>query len=318
MGVELERSGSAWVLQDLLVRTDDLRLKVAVAAACVGSATAFRLMLGLLLGPTLIFAAFYPAVLVSSLIGGPIAGLGAVALSVISVWWGLSEPFFQFGRVSSDQATDLALFVASSVLVVWLASVHRRVLCELSDKEAERVLLAREVQHRSQNVIAGVSSLVRQTVKDREAAEILIRRMSLMASSDSLLEKPKGSSGSLKELLRETVCKAFGDRVALAGDDLTLRPDQSRSLALVFHELTTNALKYGALSNGEGRVRIEWTQTAIDLTINWQECDGPAVAAPSRYNFGAKLIIATLGRIDGRLEPKYPPSGYCYRITVPI
>jgi two-component sensor histidine kinase len=207
------------------------------------------------------------------------------------------------------------VFSLSSLAIIWLALVHRQLVFDLEDKERERQILAREIEHRSKNLVAVIGSMVRQTVSNKTEADALLNRMHVVASGDDLLEgsKPRG----LRELLEVAVCRAAGKQVILNGQDVRLTSDQARSLALVFHEMTTNALKYGALSKRDGRVTIDWTRDEGVLSIKWCEVDGPAVSEPAKFNFGSKLITSMLKQIGAELNPTFAETGYCYRISIP-
>jgi two-component sensor histidine kinase len=108
-----------------------------------------------------------------------------------------------------------------------------------------------------------------------------------------------------------------GASISLDGPAVALSELQARNLRLVFHEMATNAAKYGALSEPAGKVGIDWSEDASCLNICWREQGGPKVAAPSQHNFGSKLITRMLIDLDAILEPTFAESGYCYRISIP-
>jgi hypothetical protein len=76
--------------------------------------------------------------------------------------------------------------------------------------------------------------------------------------------------------------------------------------------------QHGALSEPAGKVSVDWTADHQSVTINWREKDGPKASAPSRYNFGSKLILRTLKELNAEFEPTFAESGYCYRLKVPL
>ena len=288
---------------------------VVFAVACVAAATLARILLGLV-GSTLPFATFFPAVLVAALFGGRIAGLLAIPISVIVVWWAFVEPFYEFAKITQVQAANFFLFSVSSLLVVALAFAHRKIVFDLEDQERSRELLFSEVEHRSKNILAVMTSLVRQTVTDRDVAETLIERMRVVADNHDLLDDGDGAPTDLRDLFVAAVQKPYGGkRIVLTGPDVELSADRARSLRLVFHEMATNAVKYGALSEAKGKIRIDWLIGSGTVTILWCEIDGPKVSAPSKYNFGSRLITATLKQMNATLEPTFAETGYCYRIS---
>lgn len=290
---------------------------IVLCIACVGVATLARVATGLI-GPTLPFATFFPAVLFSALFGGWLGGLLAIPLSIIAVWYAFVPPAFEFGPLRAVDYANFSLFALSSLVVVWLANIYRRVIRELEMREKERDLLVGEIEHRSKNILAVVTSLIRQTIQDPALAETLVNRVRLAANTDDLLREPGDTQANLASLLVEDVETPNGkDRILLAGPtDIEISGPQARALRIVLHEMTTNALKYGALSIPSGKIRIDWAKDQDTVTLNWREMDGPAVSPPVNFNFGSKLILATLKQINARFEPTFAASGYCYTIVL--
>lgn len=290
---------------------------IALCLACVGTATLARVATGLI-GPTLPFATFFPAVLVSALFGGWLGGLLAIPLSVIAVWYAFVPPAFEFGPLRAVNYANFSLFALSSLVVVWLANIYRRNLRELELRERERDLLVGEIEHRSKNILAVVTSLIHQTIKDPPLAETLINRVRVAANTGDLLAEPGQTRTNLASLLIEDVEGPNGkDRVLLSGPpNVEISGPQARALRIVFHEMTTNALKYGALSVPSGKIRIDWARDQDTVTLTWREVDGPKVLAPVNFNFGSKLIVATLKQANARFEPTFAETGYCYKIVL--
>ncbi len=288
---------------------------IALCVVCVALAALARWLLGLL-GPTLPFATFFPAVLICSLFGGLSAGLLSIALSIVTVWWAFTDPPFTFAVPDPVHTANFAMFGLSSLLVVVLALVHRQLLFAVEAKERERQLLVGEIEHRSKNILAVVGSLIHQTVKDKDVADTLISRMCAVADTQGLLDETRTETASLRALFVAGVERPHGaQRIELNGPDVQLSARQARALRLVIHELATNALKYGALSEPQGKITVIWRCEGGQVRIDWNERDGPKVTAPAKYNFGSRLIRATLKQIDAELEPAFPETGYCYRIV---
>ena len=288
---------------------------LALALACVAAAVVGRLLLGLI-GSTLYFAAFFPAVLICTLIGGRLAGLLAIPLSIFAVWWAFIPPAFAFGKLSPVDIANFVLFGLSSLLVVTLAVKHRRNVFALEDRERQRELLVSELEHRSKNMLSVVTALIRQTVKDKDVAETLISRMRVAADNHDLLDEATGNATTLREVFNIVVQDSYGaNRISLIGPDVPLTGQQARSLRIVFHEMTTNAVKYGALSDPAGRIDIDWSLDGPLLAINWNETGGPRVSPPTKFNFGSKLINVTLNQMNAQLEPTFAETGYRYRIS---
>lgn len=313
-----QRQWARW--RRLLVRREQIGTgrSIALAVICVTLAAAAR-GIGGLFGPLLPFPTFFPAVLVAALIGGPFAGLLSVVLSLLVVWVAFIEPAFGMTTPGPGLVADFALFTASGVVIVWLASLHRELVFNLEENERARSMLAREIQHRSANMLLVMTSLVRQSVADPDVAVTLIDRMRMAAKTENLLDPSHASvPARIAELLEDTVRRPYGAHVALSGPDIRLDRAQAHALRLMFHEMATNAAKYGALSDSNGRVSIEWWSAGNRLTIVWRESGGPAVDPPSRIGFGSKLIRTMLDEIEATLDADYAAAGYIYTITLKI
>jgi two-component sensor histidine kinase len=211
-------------------------------------------------------------------------------------------------------AANFGLFSLSCLVVVWLAVRHRRVLVNFAQQERERKLLVGELEHRGKNVLAVVIALIRQTVKDKDTSETLINRVMAVTSTQGIVDQTEVTD---LHVLLEEVLFVVRDRVMLEGPNVELNESTTRTMRLIFHEMLTNAIKYGALSGERGRISVDWSADEI-LTIDWRELDGPKVAAPSRFNFGSRLITRMLTQLNAEFEPCFPETGYCYKMRIPL
>jgi two-component sensor histidine kinase len=259
----------------------------------------------------------FSRVLGAALWGGFWSGLITIALSTVVVWLAIMPPAFEFNSLTVTDLANFGLFAASSLLVVWLAIAHRRVVRRLEKQEKARTLLVGEVQHRSRNILSVVEMLVRQTIDDQEKGATLLKRIRAIASTQDLLDASDNRTMGLRDLLSEELLP-YDKQIELTGPPVQLSPMLARDLRLVFHEMATNALKHGALSNAEGRVAIDWKLQEQQVEINWLEIDGPKTFPPSSYNFGSRLITRTLKQLNAEFEPTFAESGYCYRLVVPL
>jgi two-component sensor histidine kinase len=108
-------------------------------------------------------------------------------------------------------------------------------------------------------------------------------------------------------------------RIAVSGPDVNLEPSKSLMVALVIHELGVNALKYGALSNGDGRISVTWdVSLSHELRLLWQEADGPPVRPPQRRGFGSTLVEKALRGSGGYAELLFEPAGVVCAITMAL
>ena len=166
-------------------------------------------------------------------------------------------------------------------------------------EEHQRVLVA-ELDHRVKNALATVCSVVSQTAGGNGSVanfvEALDGRVRSMATTHELLSTGRWHGISLTELVqRELAPYATHNNVDINGPEIVLSAEAGQAMAMVLHELTTNAAKYGALSAKEGRVSIRWDQrTSGDsrpqLTFEWQEVGGPSILAPAKPGYGTSTI----------------------------
>ena len=202
-------------------------------------------------------------------------------------------------------------------------------ITERKEAEQRQRLLIDELNHRVKNTLATVQSLASQTARAaptpaafRESFEG--RLLALSKAHDQLTEH-HWESADLRALLTAAFAphRAGPERIVLRGEDVVLRPRAVLTLAMAFHELITNAAKYGALSTSAGRIEIGWRPvTAADgamLHIEWREQDGPRVAEPARRGFGTKLIEGSIAaELGGRARLTFAPEGLRCAIDIPL
>lgn len=179
-----------------------------------------------------------------------------------------------------------------------------------------------ELRHRMKNLIAVVQAVANQTLRSGrsidEARHALDARLAAMGQAVDMLLGSGWTAGSLRALIEGALADDAG-RVRIDGPDLTLGADAVMALTLVFHELESNAIKYGALSDAKGRVEVSWRLDDERLTLEWAEHDGPPCVAPSRQGFGSRMIAKLLGgRFRGSAETEYCPDGLRWRLSAPL
>jgi two-component sensor histidine kinase len=192
---------------------------------------------------------------------------------------------------------------------------------DLSDrKEADKrqQLLLEELNHRVKNTLATVKALSAQTLRTAVSPEAFGEafegRLLALSQTHNLLNRSCWSGASLRDILMQELSpyeSAESGRFLLDGDDIRLRPVAAVTLGMAFHELTTNAAKYGALSVPGGSVRVAWRQGAPGrLQLDWQESGGPQVRPPQRRGFGSSLIEQTLaGEVCGEVRLEFLAQG---------
>jgi two-component sensor histidine kinase len=192
-------------------------------------------------------------------------------------------------------------------------------LTSLELQEKQRELLVGEIQHRGKNILTVVESLVHQTVLDGDKAQTLINRIRAVVSTQDILDASHNRTADLRSILAEELVESYGSaRIKLEGPAVIFTAPTARAIRLVFHEMATNALKHGSLSEANGKVTVDWRVDRTNAEITWCEHDGPTVAEPASYNFGSKLITRTLKHLNAKFEPTFATTGYCYRISIPL
>ena len=211
------------------------------------------------------------------------------------------------------------LFDASGKLV---GAVNMLVdISERKQAEEHQTLLLNELNHRVKNTLATVQSLALQTLRNSgdtaHAGEQINARLIALSKAHDILTREHWEGASLRRIIEEAVTP-YGDhardRFEIEGPDVWLSPKYALALAMALHELCTNAVKYGALSNAAGRVGIAWSVAGIDdprtLRMRWSEMGGPPVSTPSRRGFGSRLIESGLKQdLNGDVRIEFAASG---------
>ena len=189
-----------------------------------------------------------------------------------------------------------------------------------------------ELNHRTQNTLATVQAIAVQTLTgavDKALVDVFEGRILALSKAHTLLGRENWHAVNLRDLI-ERILQPFGlndlrvTRFSVDGDNVRLRPKPALTLAMVFHELATNAAKYGALSNDAvGHIDIAWkvepTPKGKRMRLRWQESGGPPVALPNRKGFGSRLIKGGLAQdLDGEVRLDYDPTGVVCEIVMPI
>jgi PAS domain S-box-containing protein len=200
---------------------------------------------------------------------------------------------------------------------------ERRLAFEaVEEAERRQRLLIDELNHRVKNTLATVQSIARQSAKSASSVEAFRRafeaRLKALSHAHDALTRGAWEAASLNELLVQEFSPYSPDQVRLEGEDVKLKPRHTVAFGMIFHELTTNAAKYGALSQGAGSVSVRWRQDEARrlLELDWIEADGPLAAAPARAGFGSRLVQALVeGDLGGTLAAEHPETGFRYRIS---
>jgi PAS domain S-box-containing protein len=249
-------------------------------------------------------------------------------------------------RVRAEGRTDAVTFrfIRPDGHQVWLEETARaefdttgRLICirgltrdVTSRKHAEerQAQLIAELDHRVKNVLARVAAIVMQTRQSCRTVDEFVRvlhgRVQSMAAAHALLSQSRWSDVGLTEVIRHQLAPYTTDaNTTIRGPEIMLTSVQTQAVAMVIHELVTNAAKHGALSNSDGRVSVSWDRTSANtaavLTIIWSEFGGPPIAAPVRLGYGSSLIRNLVPHeLGGAVDLKFLTEGACCKIEFPL
>ena len=196
---------------------------------------------------------------------------------------------------------------------------------ERERSEQRRQLLLRELQHRTNNLLAVIASIARRTLLDgkvvSEARESFLGRLQALANASDTLAATHWQGAEIARVV-ENEMRVFAGRYTAEGPNLLLSAQASQNMSLIIHELATNASKHGALTHPDGNVAIEWRIETEDdetcLTVEWKERGGPPASPPSRRGFGYTLLETVLAEAERKPEIRFEPEGLLYRATVRV
>jgi two-component sensor histidine kinase len=253
---------------------------------------------------------------------------------------GLLLPFYVNGDavgtiwvISHDEsrrfdAEDLRVMTS---LATFAASAYQTLLSLDAAKKAneQQKLLMSMLDHRVKNMLARVAVVTKATSQDSssvdEFARALDGRIQSMMAAHSLLTQNRWYSVNLPALVRTQLAPFATDtNMRISGPDVMLSSEATQALAEVFHELVTNAAKYGALSKPDGRVLVSWDdqpneKEVASVMIVWQELGGPPTAAPVRSGYGTRLIRELIPHeLGGTIDFTLAPDGACCKIGIPL
>lgn len=180
-------------------------------------------------------------------------------------------------------------------------------------------LLARELQHRTKNLLSVILSIASASLhKGDGVRDALISRLHSLAKAQDVIFEEGGSGAQLEHLVSRIV-DSFGARVTVEGPTVFLRASVAQGFALIIHELATNASKYGALTTPSGRVSIRWSLNAgveePTITFTWKEQGGPPIAPPEHRGFGTILLEKAVTSSGEPPRFHYGSGGFSYQIT---
>ena len=232
------------------------------------------------------------------------------------------------GIFSAETEDLVAAIAAQTATAMDKAQLHKAMEEEIVQRrEAQETqqLLVNEIKHRVKNTLGTVQAMAAQSFKGAPTAdrEAFSGRLMALSEAHDVLTLRNWRSATVEETVARAL-RPFMDgrenRIRFCGPDAELPPNKALLISMLLHELGTNAVKYGALSNLAGTVRLDWSLKSADdcLRFSWAEAGGPAVAPPTRKGFGSKLIERALKTERGSAEMRFEPSGLVCVMDVPL
>jgi two-component sensor histidine kinase len=291
----------------------------AFAAFLVMISSLIRWGMGLLTAELQGFAPYYPAVLFAALVGGVAVGVFATVLGGVISWWAFLPPYFVFSPLSSGQAISLLSYLFASLLIVWAADHYRRLTKRLEDEENFRKLAVDELAHRLKNKLATIQSIISFQLRDEpQTRDAILRRLTALSATDDLIMTAQGRGARIRDVLSAELRPYGASRISIEGPDCLLSPKLALTMALLAHELATNAAKYGALSNAFGKLSIAWSLSNQELNLEWRESNGPIVTPPTHRGFGVRLLSRAMDQFGGTVETAFEPTGLVCKLKVTL
>ncbi len=207
---------------------------------------------------------------------------------------------------------------SSQMLVVFEDVTERR------KADAEKDVLLAETQHRMKNLMAILRAVANHTEAEGRTAEeyreIFLGRLEAVINAQTFIAE---GAADLSVLIEQMLAPVAGSRAEVAaGPSVLLAQHQVLPVSMMMHELTTNAVKYGALSNRTGAIRVSWELGTKDgrkcLSVRWREEGGPRIAPPSRQGFGTRMIEQSVRAEGGEAKFDYSPTGLSAQIMLPL
>jgi PAS domain S-box-containing protein len=231
------------------------------------------------------------------------------------------------GRELTGERKDGSIFpmeLAISEMKVAGRTMFTGIVRDITERklaEEHQKTLTSELQHRTNNLLTVIQIIANRTLSGDDALEgakeILEARLRALARANKQLTELDWSGLTLSEIIKSGL-EPYLERCEIDGTDIVLGRLYAQNFSLVLHELATNAIKYGALSNLEGRVHITWgtkgNGSDSQLIFHWREQGGPPVVAPKRQGFGSTLLRASFANVRSNFDT----NGFSCEIEVPL
>lgn len=309
--------------------------EILVALASRRAPRALRLLGGLVLGLAALaihfalnqlwpggsrYALVMPAVLISCLAMGQSAGVATLTVGFFGTWFFVLPSRGNPILMTSGEVSSLAMLLVAAGLTIVITEAYRAISRDLARELDTKTLLINELNHRVKNTLATVQALAAQTFprsddphSPRAAFE---GRLQALSRAHDILTQTSWSHARIGALIDGAIAPFGMERFQIEGDDFDLTPPKALAIAMALHELATNAVKYGALSTGQGWVQIIVTNDARARRLDWKEIGGPRVEPRTRKGFGSRLLERALAQdVGGQVLLEFPTEGVTCRLS---
>jgi two-component sensor histidine kinase len=259
---------------------------------------------------------------------------GVKAFANVLILSSSGRPPFGVLQVDSKRPRDFTRadieFLRSYANLLGAAIERLRVMDQLRAAVKDRDLLIDELNHRVKNTLTTVQSIASQTLRNApdldHASSAIESRLIALSQVHNVLTDRSWADVGLHDIVAQAVepYRSQGeDRIHVQGPPILVPPRMALALAMAMQELATNAVKYGALSNGTGQIRVHWNlngaSTPKRLNLMWRETDGPPVHKPTRRGFGTRLIERSLAHdLNGDVRIEFAPTGVQCSVDAPL
>jgi len=185
-------------------------------------------------------------------------------------------------------------------------------------------LIHAELHHRIKNMLATVGAITNQSLRTAtsmaHASSAIDGRLAALARAHDLLTRVSWDNATIDSTIRDAI-QPFdqgGGRFIISGEDIRITSSSVIAFAMTLNELCTNTTKFGALSLPAGQVRVSWSVEGQRLHFEWAETGGPPVSVPTRKSFGTRMMTSLGQQLKGEVDLDYQPSGFVYRLDVPL
>jgi len=281
------------------------------AVSCLALATAARWGIAQI-RPDIFFTPYLPAVFFAAAVGNLRVGIVTAIVS------GVLGVIVDFGNTTVDTARFALLLIYWVVcgLTIWgvehyrsMVRQQRQISKQLIQEEEYRKLVVEELQHRLKNKLSTIHAVLHQVLGNLPVWGSVDRRLRSLSATDDLIARVDGRGCDIRDLLMSELGPYGHVRFSLNGESLFLPAKLAVSLALILHELATNAAKYGAFSSSRGLLQVSWTVSDDRLNLTWDETEGPAVEHVGAAGFGTRLLQSALLAFDGKTELAFLKTG---------